>query len=312
MLLFLCLVLASLCGICASLLDPPRSPECGTDAWRHTFADRQRATVAGIESVAAWIREQPPPLPEAACRLPGLADELRRRDIRLVMWRCRARGDCGGLGDRQRGIVSTLAYGLGAARGFFLDWPLSEQSWEGADGVPLRLSDELWALLGVLPLDELAERALLPVCHVTSFAIEHDYINGPPWRLVGTMPDDAAFPIVIVNSNVNCLKFMQLHWPPWQQWVAASGIPEQHVWGCLNRLVMQPTAFIVEHYRGFLARLQTPLATSTTVEDTGAVHPDAVLGHGLRFVGIHIRTGSSFVGVGLAHGWRVERWCLRS
>ncbi len=73
--------------------------------------------------------------------------------MRAVIWRCRdhEQDDCGGLGDRIKGIISILAYALLTDRAFFIDWPRSHSVFEGADRVVTTLPDQVWDALRRVP-----------------------------------------------------------------------------------------------------------------------------------------------------------------
>ena len=58
--------------------------------------------------------------------------------------------DCGGLGDRVRGIITAAAYALATQRAFFIDWPLSQDIITAAEGVTMSLPDHVWSALRVL------------------------------------------------------------------------------------------------------------------------------------------------------------------
>jgi hypothetical protein len=102
--------------------------------------------------------------------------------------------------------------------------------------------------------------------------------------------DDVDIPIIVVSTNIVALDRFHEVVPEYRATLAAMNLAPSHVSGCLQRLLLQPTALTRSRFDDFFTRLTSFQAIH--------VHPDGIVSGGVvgptPFVGVHIRSGDGY------------------
>ncbi len=212
-------------------------------------------------------------------------------------------------GDRIRGLASAVAYALLTRRAVFVDWPGSEDVFEGAEGAITRLSDAVWFALRVLP-DPLVLRyprtQWIPVDHklpemcsnlsLSQLMVRRDDLNGDAEQFMRSVEQDELIPIVIFSSNRNALfKFGQL--AAYRELLTGMRMSTLFAPGCFQRLIAQPTNATLALFQVYLLCISSGQCPDESFHllflDVLTFQPWLHMFAAEPFVGIHIRTGDN-------------------